>query len=141
MPTKRHTLPKITVLVVDDHAVVRQGLKMLIHSDPNLRVTGEAEDGLAAVQLAGKLHPDVVVMDVAMPRMNGVEATRLIKRRLPKTQILVLSSYGDDDLVLSLIDAGASGYITSTLLPRMCWQGSTRSTKEGRFSARALPAG
>lgn len=112
MPTNRNHPPKIKVLIAEDHAVVRQGLKILIHSDPDFQVSAEAEDGEQAVELAQAVEPDVVVMDVAMPQMDGVKATRLIKDRLPGSKILVLSSYGDDDSVRSLLEAGASGYIT-----------------------------
>lgn len=81
-------------------------------SDPNLYVSGEAEDGLTAIQIAQSVQPDVVVMDIAMPRMSGIDATREITSTLPRTRVLVLSSYGDDDSVRSLLAAGASGYIT-----------------------------
>jgi DNA-binding NarL/FixJ family response regulator len=105
-------MPKTRVVIAEDHAVVRQGLRILIHTDPDLQVTGEAADGPAAVELAEKMRPDIVIMDLAMPRMNGLEATRAILQKAPGSKVLVLSSYSDDDSVASLLGAGASGYIT-----------------------------
>ncbi len=105
-------MAKIKVVIAEDHAVVRQGLKILIHADPDLQVTGEAEDGKSAVQVTEQLKPDVVVMDVAMPAMNGLEATRQIRQKSPQSKVLVLSSYGDDECVRKLVQAGAMGYIT-----------------------------
>jgi DNA-binding NarL/FixJ family response regulator len=103
---------KIKVVIAEDHAVVRQGLKILIHTNPELQVTGEAEDGVTAVRLAEEMQPDVVIMDLAMPNMNGYEATRQIRRKAPGCKVLVLSSYGDDDSVKAMLGAGAQGYIT-----------------------------
>lgn len=105
-------MQKITVVIAEDHAVVRQGLKVLIGSDSGLVVAGEAEDGERAVELAQQIEPDVVVMDVVMPRMNGLEATRQISQRFPRSRVLVLSSYGDEDSVNQMMEAGALGYIT-----------------------------
>jgi DNA-binding NarL/FixJ family response regulator len=102
---------KIKVLVADDHTVVRQGLRALLKSEEDIEVVGEAENGRQAVMLARKTPPDVVVMDVAMPLLNGLEATRQIIRSCPNTKVLVLTSYGDDDCVHQLMQAGASGYL------------------------------
>ena len=104
-------MKKIAVLLVDDPAVVRQGLRALLEAEGDLTVIGEAENGREAVAVARKTFPDVVVMDVAMPGMNGLEATRQILRSLPATKVLVLTSYGDDDYVTQLIEAGATGYL------------------------------
>src|SRR5690242_21895856 len=90
---------KTTVLLVDDHTVVRQGLRALLKSEEDIEVIGEAENGRQAVQMARKTPPDVIVMDVAMPLMNGLEATRQILKGLPSTRVLVLTSYSDDDCV------------------------------------------
>ncbi len=103
---------RIKVVIVEDHAVVRQGLKILIHADPELCVTGEAEDGQAGVQTAVALRPDVVVMDLALPRMSGMEATKALLQKSPESKVLVLSSYGDNESVRNLLGAGAMGYIT-----------------------------
>src|SRR2546421_8083919 len=103
---------KIKVLIAEDHAIVRQGLKVLIRADPDMEVSGEAADGRQALQMAEKTQPDVVVMDVAMPIMNGLEATRNILRQQPRSKVLVLSSYSDDESVQKLVQAGATGYLT-----------------------------
>jgi DNA-binding NarL/FixJ family response regulator len=104
-------MKKIAVLLVDDHAVVRQGLRALLQAEGDIAVVGEAENGREAVILAKKHLPDVVVMDLAMPGMNGLEATRQIIRNVPSAKVLVLTSYGDDDYVTQLMDAGATGYL------------------------------
>jgi DNA-binding NarL/FixJ family response regulator len=102
---------KIRVLLVDDHAVVRDGLKAILDQAGDIEVVGQAADGLEAVEQATELEPDVVVMDVAMPRLNGIEATRCILATKRKTHILVLSQYDGDHYVLDAIGAGASGYL------------------------------
>jgi DNA-binding NarL/FixJ family response regulator len=102
---------RIGVLLVDDHTVVRQGLRALLKSEEDIDVVGEAENGRQAVILAKKTPPDVVVMDVAMPLLNGLEATRQILKMLPSTKILVLTSYGDEECVEQLMQAGAAGYL------------------------------
>jgi DNA-binding NarL/FixJ family response regulator len=104
-------MKKIGVLLADDHAVVRQGLRALLEAEGDIVVVGEVENGRLAVAQTKKLLPDVVVMDVAMPGMNGAEATRQIVRNVPSAKVLVLTSYGDDDYVTQLLDAGASGYL------------------------------
>src|ERR1044071_5602582 len=98
---------KITVLLADDHTVVREGLKLLLNSADDVEVVGEVENGRQAVQMAKKLHPDVVVLDLVMPVLNGVEAARQITREVPSTRVLVLSSYSDDERVQQLIEDGA----------------------------------
>ena len=108
---KTKPMNKTTVLLVDDHTVVRQGLRALLKSEEDIEVIGEAENGRLAVQLARNVPPDVVVMDVSMPLMNGLEATRQILKTLPSTRILVLTSYSDDDCVKQLTEAGVSGYL------------------------------
>ncbi len=102
---------KITVLLADDHTIVRQGLRALLEGVDDMDVVGEAEDGRKAVQLAGKLKPNVVVMDIAMPLLNGLGATRQINRECPKSKVLILSSYSADEYVKQLADAGAMGYL------------------------------
>ena len=104
-------MEKIRVLLVDDHTVVRQGLRVLLEAEADIAVIGEAETGRQAVQLATKLMPDVVVMDIAMPMLNGLEATRQIIKALPNAKVLVLSSYSDDEYVHQLTEAGAAGYL------------------------------
>src|SRR6267378_1506800 len=104
-------MKKIAVLLVDDHTVVRQGLRALLAAEGDIEVISEAENGRQAVMLARKTPPDVVVMDVAMPLLNGLEATRQILKSVPRAKVLVLTSYGDDDCVAQMMDAGASGYL------------------------------
>ena len=104
-------MKRITVLLADDHVVVRQGLCALLTSEGDIEVVAEAENGRQAVALAKKTSPDVVVMDVAMPLLNGAEATRQILKNVPGSKVLVLSSYGDDECVSQLMQAGAAGYL------------------------------
>jgi DNA-binding NarL/FixJ family response regulator len=104
-------MKKITVLLADDHTVVRQGLRALLKAEEDMEVIGEAENGRQAVNLVKKSPPDVVLMDVAMPLMNGLEATRQILKSSPATKVLVLTSYGDDDCIEQLMRAGAAGYL------------------------------
>ena len=98
-------------MLVDDHTVVREGLRMLLEAEPDITVVGEGETGRQAVQMVKKLAPDVIVMDIAMPLLNGLEATRLIIKDTPGARILILSSYSDDDYVHQLTQAGAAGYL------------------------------
>lgn len=102
---------KLRVLLVDDHALVRRGFRRMLEDEPTFQVAGEASDGLEAVQLAEQLHPDVIVMDCALPQMNGIEASRRILAKLPETAILMLSMHSEDTLVKQAMEAGARGYI------------------------------
>lgn len=102
---------KIRVLLAEDHETVRQGLKLLIDGQPDMEVVGEAGDGRAAVAQAGSLHPNVAVVDVSMPEMNGLEATRAIRQAAPAAAIVALTRYTDDAYVQELIRAGALGYV------------------------------
>ncbi|HYG35560.1 MAG TPA: response regulator transcription factor [Clostridia bacterium] len=104
-------MKKIGVLLVDDHTVVRQGLRALLRNEEDIEVIGEAENGRQAVMMARKSPPNVVVMDVAMPLLNGLEATRQILKLVPTAKVLVLTSYGDDECVEQLMQAGAAGYL------------------------------
>lgn len=101
----------IGVLVVDDQALIRRGMALMINAEPGLGVVGQAEDGEVAVKLARELHPDVVLMDLNMPRMGGVAATRNITGELPGTRVVVLTTFDADDLVFDAIQAGASAYL------------------------------
>ena len=102
---------KIRVLLADDHTVVRQGLRALLAAEEDIEIVGEAENGRQALQLVKKMLPDVVVMDIAMPVLNGVEATRQITRYVPSVKVLVLSTYSNDEYVEQLTEAGAAGYL------------------------------
>ena len=101
----------VTVLLAEDHTIVRQGLRSLLQAHDDLQVVGEASDGKQAVELTQELHPDVVVMDLAMEKVNGVDATRQIKRHCPKTGVLVLTMHGEPEYVLPAVRAGADGYL------------------------------
>jgi DNA-binding NarL/FixJ family response regulator len=108
---------KIRVLVADDHPGFRRGLLALLASEPGVEVVGEAEDGREAVEKALALSPDVVLMDLQMPGVNGIEATRLILREEPRVGILVLTMFEDDDSVVSAMRAGARGYVLKSARP------------------------
>jgi DNA-binding NarL/FixJ family response regulator len=104
-------MQKIRVILADDHTVVRQGLRALLVAEGDIDIVGEADNGRQAVQIARKLAPDVAVVDIAMPQLNGLEATRQITRTVPSTKVLILSSYSDDEYVQKLTEAGAAGYL------------------------------
>jgi len=102
---------KIRVLVAEDHETVRQGLRMLIDAEPDMEVIGEAGDGRTALARVDALRPDVAVLDVAMPEMNGLQAAREIRRRSPETAVVALTRYADPAYVQALLEAGARGYV------------------------------
>jgi len=101
----------ITVVLADDHSVLREGMRSLLEQERDITVVGEAGNGHEAVAAVRALEPDIVLMDVVMPRLNGIEATKQIKRTNPTTAVLILSAYDDDRYVLGLLDAGAAGYL------------------------------
>ena len=103
--------PAIRVLLVDDHTILREGVRALFADEPEIVVVGEAGDGQEALEKVETLLPDIVLMDMVMPRMNGLEATAHIKRRHPEVKVLILSMYDDDEYVQQVIQAGASGYV------------------------------
>ena len=104
-------LNKLRVLLADDHMVVREGLKTLINAQPDMQVLGEAQNGVEALKYAAELSPDVVVMDISMPEMNGVEATRRLRKEFPRIKIIALTIYEDTGYLRQLLKAGASGYV------------------------------
>jgi DNA-binding NarL/FixJ family response regulator len=104
-------MKRITILLADDHTIVREGLRALLEAEGDLGVVGEAQTGRQAVQLVMSLRPDVVVMDIAMPLLNGLEATRRILKAVPATRVLILSAYGDDEYVRQAVLFGAAGYL------------------------------
>ena len=105
---------RIKVLLAEDHKIVREGTRQLLEQSQDMEVVGEASDGMEAIQFAADLHPDVIVMDVRLPRLNGIEATRTITTRFPEIRVLILSAYDDDSYVFPLLEAGASGYLLKT---------------------------
>jgi NarL family two-component system response regulator LiaR len=108
---------RISVLIVDDHAVVREGLRSLLSLEEDIELAGEAGNGVQAVQRVGELLPDVVLMDLVMPEMDGIEATRRIRSLSPRTQVIVLTSFADDEKVFPSIKAGALGYLLKDVSP------------------------
>ncbi len=108
---RRPALGGIRVLIVDDHTVLRDTLRLLLEMNGEVEVVGEAGDGRQAIELAETLKPDVVLMDTAMPGLNGIEATIQIRKRQPRTKVLILSGYGHEDQVRAALRAGASGYV------------------------------
>jgi len=104
-------MDKISLLLADDHTVVREGTRELLEREPDMKVVGEAGDGEQAVRLVSELQPDVVIMDIAMPKLSGIEATRQIKTLCPSTAVLVLTAYDNDQYVFALLEAGAAGYL------------------------------
>jgi len=108
---------RISVLIVDDHSVVRQGIRAFLEAQADLSVVGEAESGEQAVQLAQKYIPDVVLMDLLLPGMNGVEATRLVKQVSPRSQVIVLTSYYEDENIFPALRAGAISYTLKDIHP------------------------
>jgi NarL family two-component system response regulator LiaR len=104
-------MENITILLADDHVLVRQGTRELLEREDDMKVVGEAGDGEEAVALTAELHPHVVIMDIAMPKLNGIEATRRVKEIQPDTAVLILSAYDDDQYVFAILEAGAAGYL------------------------------
>ncbi len=103
-------MEKIRVLIVDDHVIVREGLRVLLEAQPDIKVVGEATSGEEAVSKTGEIQPDIVLMDITMPGMNGLEATRQIRQHSPDVKILVLTMHEGDEYFFKILDAGASGY-------------------------------
>jgi len=104
------------ILIADDHGIVRDGLKFLIARETDMEVVGEAEDGLTATKLAKELRPDIIIMDVSMPNLNGIEATRLILHEVPGIRIIALSMYFNRSFVINMLKAGAVGYVLKSYL-------------------------
>jgi NarL family two-component system response regulator LiaR len=112
---RKDYLEKIKILIADDHAFVREGTRRILEQEPDLEVIAEAGNGEEAVALASDLKPDVAIIDVAMPKLDGIEATRRIKALCPAVAVLVLSAYDDDQFVFGLLEAGAAGYLLKSV--------------------------
>jgi NarL family two-component system response regulator LiaR len=106
---------KIKILLAEDHVIVREGTRELVQRQQDMEVVAEADDGEEAVKVAAKLQPDVVIMDIAMPKLNGIEATKQIKAQYPATAVLILTAYDNDQYILALLEAGAAGYLLKTV--------------------------
>ena len=134
---------QITVLLAEDHTVVREGFRKLLELEDDLEVVGEAQDGRQAVALAKKLRPAVVVMDIAMPLLNGLEATREILKAVPGTRILILTAHGDDGYVKAAMESGAVGFLLKQASARVLSEGIREVNKGhtffGPFMAKRLP--
>ena len=104
-------MKRITVLLAEDHMIVREGLRALLEAESDIEVVGEAQTGRQAVQLTKRLRPAVVVMDIAMPQLNGLEATQRILKAVPATRVLILSAHGDDGYLRQVVMLGAAGYL------------------------------
>jgi DNA-binding NarL/FixJ family response regulator len=107
----------IRLLIVDDHHVVRRGLVFFLQTQDDIEIVGEASNGIEAIELASKLNPDIILMDLVMPQMNGIEATKRIKRLFPEMKILMLTSFSDQDHVIPALEAGATGYQLKDIEP------------------------
>ena len=104
-------MSNIRIVLAEDHVVVRQGTRQLLEQESDFEIVGEANDGNEAVQMVSQLKPDIVIMDVAMPKLSGIEATKQIKEILPATIILVLTGYDYDEYIFSMLEAGAAGFV------------------------------
>ena len=107
----------IRILLADDHDLMRQGIRSMLDSHPNLEVCAEAKDGIEAAEKALEYRPDVVILDVTMPRMNGLEASRRITKQLPETQVLIFTIHDSEDMIRETLDAGAHGYVLKSEAP------------------------
>jgi two-component system, NarL family, nitrate/nitrite response regulator NarL len=126
-------MKRIRILLVEDHSVVREGVRALLTPEEDMEVVGEACNGREAVQMAGKLRPDVMIMDIAMPLLNGVEATRQILKSVPATRVLILSAHSEDAYVEQVMGAGAAGYLLKQSAANILVK-AIRETHRGRTS-------
>ena len=122
---------EITVLLADDHSLVRRGFRRILEDDDQIKVVGEASNGIEAIRLTSELKPKVVVMDLSMPELDGVQATKEIVKHLPGTQVLVLSMHAEDNYVRNALDAGANGYLLKSAID-VDLVGAIRSVAEGK---------
>ncbi|HYS25521.1 MAG TPA: response regulator transcription factor [Vicinamibacterales bacterium] len=130
--------PSLRILIADDHAIVRQGLRLLIDSQPDMEVVAEAAEGRAALDLADAVKPDVVVMDISMPRMNGLGATRILKQRQPAVAIVALTRHEDETYLEELLRAGASAYVLKQSPPADLIQAIRAVAAGGIYLDRAM---
>jgi DNA-binding NarL/FixJ family response regulator len=131
---------KLRILLADDHVTVRHGLRLLVESQPDMTVIAEVSDGNAAMQHALALKPDVIVMDISMPGMNGLAATRALKQKQPQVAIVTLTRHGDDAYVQELLRAGVSGYVLKQSAPAELLQAIRAAAAGGQYLDSALTA-
>jgi DNA-binding NarL/FixJ family response regulator len=124
---------KTRLLIADDHGVVREGIRLVLKSSPDYRIVAEAEDGEQAVALARELHPDVVIMDISMPKLNGIEATSIIKKENPAIRIIILTVHEDEEYVYQILRAGASGYVLKSAGKKEIFAAIKSAVSGGRF--------
>jgi DNA-binding NarL/FixJ family response regulator len=124
-------IDEITVVLADDHALVRHGFRKILEDDNFIRVVGEASNGVEAIEMAERLKPKVVVMDLAMPQLDGVQATKEIVKNVPGTAVLILSMHSDDNYIRNALDAGAKGYLLKNAID-VDLVGAVKSVAEGR---------
>ena len=122
---------EITVLLADDHSLVRRGFRRILEDDEGMHIVGEASNGVEAIRMAYELKPKVVVMDLSMPELDGVQATKEIVKHLPETEVLVLSMHADDNYVRNALDAGAKGYLLKSAID-VDLVGAIRAVAEGK---------
>jgi two-component system response regulator NreC len=131
----------IRVLVVDDHALVREGIKSLLQGIPQLTVIGEAEDGLDAIEQARQLRPDIVLMDIGMPRMTGVEATRHIREEMPAVQVVALTIHESEEYLFQMLRAGAAGYVLKKSHPSEMLAAIEAATRQETYLTPSMTKG
>ncbi len=131
----------VRILVVDDHPVVRHGIRSLLRIRPEWQVVDEAEDGLEAVEMADKLQPDVILMDVSMPRMDGLEACRRIRKNHPQAEILIVTQHDSAQMMREAMDAGARGYVVKSDAARDLLTAVEAASEHRFFSARGREQG
>jgi len=130
---ERNDLKKIKLVLAEDHTIVRQGLRSLLDHTEEFEIVGEAENGRQAVSLVEKLRPDVVLMDVSMPVLNGIEATRRIKKNFPEVKVLVLTMHDNEEYIFQILHAGASGYLLKKSAHRDLFDGIRAVSSGGSF--------
>jgi DNA-binding NarL/FixJ family response regulator len=128
----------LRILLADDHVTVRHGLKLIIDNEPDMKVVAEASDGQGAIQLAAVAKPDVIVMDISMPGMNGLTATQTLKRQQPRTAVITLTRHSDDAYLQELLRAGVSGYVLKQSAPAELLQAIRAAAGGGQFIDSAL---